>query len=258
MDPRMLVVVGLGAMMLAACSAGDSTDRAAPADPVTTEVATEDAAPAGDTVTVVGQGEVRGRPDVVRATVGVEVTADSADRALETASARASDVIDALREAGVAEDDIQTQELSLRDQRERPPRPEPGAEAPTGEVAIVAVNVLEVRIRDVDDAAGVLAAVSDAAGDVTRIRGLRFEVSETEPLLERARELAFEDAQRKAEQYAGLAGRELGELVSIREHGASPRPSAPTRLEEADAAAVPVQPGTLELTVQITAVWSLG
>ncbi|MFO7777327.1 MAG: SIMPL domain-containing protein [Nitriliruptoraceae bacterium] len=265
MVTKMLAVVGMGAVAVAGCSTdGDSTDAGATDQPAAAQAdaqaAAGDAAPVGDTVTVVGRGEAEGQPDVVRVRVGVEVTSDSAERAFDTASERASEVIEALREAGVAEDDIQTQELSVREERDRPPRPEAGAEepeGPAGPVGIVATNVLEVRIGDVDEAGAVLEAASDAAEDVTRIRGVRFEVSETDPLLETARQRAFEDARGKAEQYAQLADRELGELVSIREAGAAPGPSASPSAEEVDAAA-PVEPGTQELTVQITAVWSFG
>lgn len=272
MVTRMLVLVGVAAVALTACtaagdnSAGDDAaeeagTESAPAEEAATESAAQDRAAVSDAVTVVGHGEARGRPDVVRATVGVEVTADSAERALETASARASEVIDAVQDAGVAEEDIQTREISVREERERPPPPERDAEEPSEEpreeAAIIATNLLEVRIRDVDGAGAVLGAVSDAGGDATRIREVRFEVSETGPLLEAARERAFEDARRRAEQYAQLADRELGELVSIREAGSAPGPSAPPRSEEADAADVPVEPGTQGLTVQLTAVWSL-
>jgi len=258
MVTRMLVI-GLAAVALAACAADDEpAGTNAPAGQgATVEAQTVDGAPLGDTVSVVGLGEASGEPDVVLATVGVEVTDDSADRALETASARAADVIAALQEAGVAEEDIRTQEISVREEGDRPPPPESGEQAPVTAPEIVAVNVLEVRIRGVDEAGTVLSAVSDAAGDVTRIRSVRFEVSEPEPLLETAREEAFQDARSRAEQYASLADRELGALVSIREHGAEPGPSGPTRSEETDAAAVPVQPGTQDVTVQLTAVWSL-
>ena len=254
-----MLALGIAAVALVACTGDGDDDQAAtsaPAGLTAADAQTAEGAPLTDTVTVVGQGEASGEPDVVRATVGVEVTADSADRALETASARAADVIAALQDVGVAEEDIQTQEISLREERDRPP-PEPGAQEPVAAPQIVAVNVLEVRIRAVDEAGAVLAAVGDAAGDVARIRGVRFELSEPEPLLETAREQAFADARSKAEQYASLADRELGALVSIREHGAVAGPSAPTRIEEADAASVPVQPGTQDVTVQLTAVWSL-
>ncbi len=268
---RALALLGVSAVVLTACTASEEPeDDAVPPAPSDTEAldqeATGNATPRGDAVTVVGHGEARGEPDVVVATVGVEVSADSAERALDTASTRTSEVIDALRDAGVAQEDIRTEDISLREERDRPPRRAPEGEQPgeerTDEPApepeIVAQNVLEVRIRDVEDAGAVLSQVSEAAGELARIRGIRFEVSDPEPLLETAREEAFADARTRAEQYAQLADRELGALLSIREHGAAPGPVGAPRPEQAEDADVPVEPGTQAVNARITAVWSLG
>lgn len=208
-----------------------------------------------DGITVVGEGVVAGRPDVVEATVGVEVSADSVQPALATANERATAVIDALQAEGVDPADIQTQDISLRERGpERPP--EPGEEPPDAD-EVVAVNVVEARIRDVEQVGEILQAAADAGGDAARIRGVRFVLEDDDELLVDARERAFDHARQKAEHYAELAGRKLGELVAVREHElpGTPPPPAP---EVAADEAVPVEPGTEQRTVRVTAVWSLG
>lgn len=212
----------------------------------------------GDGITVTGVGEVTGRPDVLRATIGVEVTDDSVQAAMETASERAEAVTAALQDAGVAAEDIQTEDVTVR--RARPERPpEPGAAPAPEERPYVAENRLDVRIRDVDGAGQVLQAAVDAGGDAARLRGVRFDVEDDDELLADARERAFADARDKAEQYARLAGRELGALQALREGRAtSPGPGPfPDEAAAAPHAAVPVEPGTERLVVRVTAVWSL-
>ena len=61
------------------------------------------------TITVVGTGEVRGTPDVADLVLGrLRVAAATAADVMRTIGDRAQKVIDALRDAGVADDDIQT------------------------------------------------------------------------------------------------------------------------------------------------------
>lgn len=256
-------LVGI-ALVLLGCSGDVEADRGSGATepPGALQAATVDMeADEGvrDAVTVIGVGRVSGRPDVMRATIGVEVAADSVEDALGTANERAAQVISALEDAGIATEDIQSQDLSVRDRRP-PPRPEVGGEQPAETSEILATNVVEVRIRELDRAGQVLQAASDAGGDATRIRGVRFELEDDGSLLADARERAFDDARDKAEQYADLAGRELGELVMLQEHPRTGSPLPGPLAEEAQAAdtAVPVEPGTQELTVRVAAVWSFG
>lgn len=252
---RSLLPVVAVAVIATGCRADTPLTNEVPGQRAAAAVSADTGEVVRDAVTVDGVGQASGRPDVVRATLGVEVSADSVQEALDTSNERATEVIDALQDAGVAAEDIQTQELSVRDRRP-PPRPEPReGEAPEAS-EIVATNVVEARIRDVDRVGEVLQQASDAGGDATRIRGVQFEVEADDEILETARERAFEDARQKAEQFAELSGRELGDLVILREQGPSRGP-APPRALEAEDAAVPVEPGTEQLQVRITAVWAL-
>ncbi|MFN2165961.1 MAG: SIMPL domain-containing protein, partial [Anaerolineae bacterium] len=65
------------------------------------------------------------------------------------------------------------------------------------------------------------------------------------------------DAQHKAEHLAGLAELELGEVLTINESGTGPQPVVERALMADTAAAVPIEPGsqTIEVDLQIT--WSL-
>lgn len=214
----------------------------------------DDRTTTGSGITVVGEGRVSGAPDTVRTTVGVEVVADQVDAALTRSNERAGAVIDAVREAGVAEEDVQTQQLSVRPQFGDPTE---GGGRPEI-VGYVATNLVEVRIRDTGRVGEVLSAAVEAGGDAARVQGLSFAVEEDDELLASARDAAFADARAKAEQYASLADGELGELVSISEQVSAP--PVVTRFEgstEAAAGPVPIEPGTEEVSVRITAVWAL-
>lgn len=86
--------------LLAACAA-----QAAP--PLAT-------APEVNTITVVGRGDVSARPDVARAQMGIEVMAPTVHEATKMAAARMTEILAALKKAGLAEKDIQTSNYSIQ------------------------------------------------------------------------------------------------------------------------------------------------
>ena len=247
----MLAAVGLLALT-AGCSAGG-------AQPQGTTLAEEHPA---EGITVIGTGRISGKPDTLRATVGVEVERPSVEEALGTANAAAGRVISAARELGVEERDIQTTEFSVNPRFDEPPVP-PEPAGPQGESEIrgyVVTNLVEVKIRDLDRVGDVLQAAVEAGGDAARVRGVSFALEDNEGLLEAARGAAFADARQKAEHYAGLADRGLGPLVSLSEAVESDPSRIPYEGADAEGAAaeaIPVMPGEAEVSVRITVVWAL-
>lgn len=245
-------------MVMVGCSVeGDTSD--AMADPAVSEVGvlqqsdpSEDGPTTG--VTVIGVGDVSVTPDTARISVGVEVERPDVLSAFEAANDAADDVLAALGESGVAEEDLQTSELSIREQRDRPPEgPTDGVPEVSG---YVVTNLVEVTARDVGNIGTLIGAAVDAGGDAVRIQGIDFFVEDAAAARENARASAFADAEQRAMQYADLAARSLGELVSLSEVVGSSGPGPV--LEAADAAAgAPVEPGQQEITVQLQATWSL-
>lgn len=247
-----------------ACASDDDESSSSGADAAAAPAAQSLAAQSGPNaaappgVSVVGEGRVTGTPDTLRATVGVEVTRPAVDAALATANERATAVIAAVRDQGVAEEDIQTRDVSIRPQHGEP-RPEGGQPSIEG---YVASNLVEVKIRQIDRAGAVLQAVADAGGDSTRIHGVSFTLEDNQQLLEAAREAAFADARAKAEQYAELAGSDLGGLVAVSEQTTNRPPAQQFGGSEAarDAVAAPappVEPGQQEVSVRVEARWNL-
>jgi uncharacterized protein YggE len=218
---------------------------AAPVDPVPS-----DGSPLSVGVEVGGVGSATGTPDVLRVTVGVEVVADGVDAALTGADGAARRVIAALRDADVAPRDVQTSNVSVS------PRYSDSDQRITG---YTARHDLAVTLRDVGSAGAVLASVADAGGDAARIEGVSYGLEDEAAVQRQARAAAFADAQRRAEQYAELVGRELGDVLWVRENVSSP---APMPYAAADGAAasggsLALEPGTTTVTVTAEVRWSL-
>lgn len=243
------LVVAAAALTLAGCT----DDADAPQAATGSAPSTAAAGVAGGAITVEAVGSVDGTPDVLTAEVGVEVAADDVDTAYTRANEAATAVRDALADAGVADQAMQTAQLSLRSDHRRPAE----GEAPV--VRHVARTELRVELTDLERAGAVLDQAVAAAGGQATLRSLGFAFDDDSDLLADARQAAFEQARAKAAQYAQLAERELGQLQGLSEssdpHRRPPTPAAATRLEQSSGP--PVEPGQQQVQVRVRGTWAL-
>jgi uncharacterized protein len=236
-DALLAAVTLLGAVVVVTLVARPDPVRAAPAD-----------APPDGGVVVDGAGTAAGTPDVLRVTVGVETAADSVAGALQEADAAAGRALDALRAAEIPDDDIRTVNVAIY-----PAYGDDGQRI----AGYTARHDLEVTLRDLEQAGSVIGSVVDAGGDAARVQGVTYALEDDGALQEQARAAAFADARTKAEQYAALTGRELGDVVEVRETLAPSAPVAYAADSAMVAEAVPLQPGTTSVSVTAQVRWSL-
>ncbi|MEV0993650.1 SIMPL domain-containing protein [Nonomuraea sp. NPDC050202] len=192
-------------------------------------------------ITVTGEGSVLVAPDTLRLHAGVEVRRASAGEAFAAVRAAAARLGEALRQAGIAPEDMSTAELSLGPEYESYPKVS----------AYRAAQGLQVVVRDVSRGDHVIDTVV-GVGEEARLHGVAFEVAAPGEALAEARVGAFRQAAAKAAQYAELAGRPLGPVVRVEEVvGAPPVPMrqmAQTLAAESDAS---ISPGRQSLTVHV-------
>ena len=159
---------------------------------------------------------------------------------------RANKVIEALRDAGVADDDIQTADLSVQ----------PVFDDDGKVTGYEATNTVSARIRDLAKAGEIVDAAAAKAGDDIRVQGITFSIDDDSALLAAARTKATKRARAQAEQLASGAEVEVGEVRSITEStSACPLAYAADAAEKA--ASTPVMPGSQVLSVQATVVFAI-
>jgi len=238
----LLKVAGVGAVgALAGCvSARGSTDDDETVSVENLQVEETDRA----TITVGGTGVVEADPDMATLSVSIEAhDSDDADVVVEELAERSDELIAALTDAGLSEDDITTERYSLR-KHSRNNRYE-------GE------HRYAVTVDEPDDVGEIVDVAADAgADDIGRIDfGLTEETREE--LYDEAVERAVEDARAEAERYTTAADRSLGDVVSIdvSDRGVSPLSRSFT-LEMADAddaePATELQQGEASVTARAT------
>lgn len=202
------------------------------------------APPERDGVTVFGTGTVRVQPDMAEWSFGVQTRAASASRAMAVVSRRSRAVAAAARRAGVADEDVQTEAVSLW------PRTARGG-AVVGYVASASVRVV---VRDLARSGAVIeAAVAAAAREVF---GPHLTRSNQEALYQQALDAAYDQARAKAERVARKLGLSLGRPVAVVEGGgfeADPYAALAAGAERA----LEIEPGRTEIAATLTVTFAV-
>ncbi len=196
------------------------------------------------TITVNGTGAVKVAPDRAGFSFGVDSRAASAQEASADNARAMQRLIAALKGAGIAEDNIQTDQVSLW------PATDSDGKV-TGYTASGSVSV-ETSVNR----AGAIVDVASGAG-ATNVSGPNLTVGDTDANEAEALHRALADAKRKAAAVADAAGGSVGAVVKVVEGGAA-GPPYPMAFDSASAkAGTPVEPGTVDTTAALTVTFAL-
>jgi len=201
-------------------------------------------APDTRSVTVTGTASVEAVPNKAGFSAGVSSNAATAQAALAANASKAARVIQALRSAGVAKGDLQTQDASVS------PRWNEHGE----QDGFTAHSSLQVKVQDVRQAGRLIdAAVAAGASETS---GPSFDRGDRDALYRSALKDAFDEARLKAATLAGEAGASLGRVLRIEESPASPEP-VPYEMRALSDTPTPVEPGKQEVQATVTVTFSL-
>lgn len=203
-------------------------------------------------VVVDGLGKVTGTPDVLRATLGVTLRRDDVSTALQDANALQNKVRGALKHDGVVADDLQTSDVSIY----------PSYDSKGKRNGYSVTEALTVKLRDLKRAGQAITDAVNAGGNSATLQGVSFALEDNAALLSKARDAAYADAKDKAERYASLSGRGLGQVQLVTESTSAP--VQPVSLQDSAAGTgglarspVPIDAGTSQVRVSVTVRWAL-
>ena len=208
-------------------------------------------------IVVTGEGEVALRPDLAIISLTVMREAKTARAALDETNAAMADIIAEMKQAGIAQRDLQTGGLQINPRYHYPNNGAEG-EAPRI-VAYQVANSLTVRVRDLD----ALGAIIDRSVTLGVNQGAGIALTNDDPseALAEARRRAVADAIDKARTLAGAAGVGLGDILEMSEQAHRPQPmpieARAFRAEAADSA-VPIEAGENSYTVTVNVTFAIG
>ena len=206
--------------------------------------------PAG--ITVVGSGTAVAPVDQVSISLGVEVVRAAPGEAFTAAAATATRVLSILADGGVSSRSVRTSDLTLGPKTEY----QNGRQLLLGYQAGQRLTVLLEGLHGIER---LLTDVATLGGEGVRIDGVTLTSGHPQKAMAAAREAAFADATEKAQHFAALAGRTLGDVQWIDERtgGGGPRP-AMMAMRSASAEVMPVATGDTQLTTEVTVQWLFG
>jgi uncharacterized protein YggE len=203
------------------------------------------------TISVSGSGRAFLTPDIAYISIGVHTENEDAAAAVASNNKQVQQVAGALESFDIDPKDIQTTNFSIFPRQDYDPDGKPVG------ITFIVDNSVYVTLRDIDQVGEVLDAAVKAGAN--SISGIQFDVSDKTKALSEARQAAVVDAQMQAEELAQAAGVELGDVQSISTFGSPvplPQPKAAFQMEAA-AAEVPISPGQLIVTVDVSMVYQI-
>jgi uncharacterized protein YggE len=197
-------------------------------------------------VTVNGTGSVISIPDTATLSLGVTTQGKTAAAAFSANSTDMAKVIAALKSAGVAAKDIQTQLVSLS------PRMNNAGDQIVGYTAFNSVNVTSHDLTR----AGALIDAAVAAGADT-VNGPSLTRSDSDAQYRAALKAAVADAQKKAEALAEAGHFTVGAVQSITENSASQPIPLVGATDKVSAPSAPIEPGTQRVDAVVTVTYAI-
>jgi uncharacterized protein YggE len=203
-----------------------------------------------------GQGKVTAAPDIAVLNLGIQAQADSVAQAQADAAQAMDKVVQALKDEGVEDKDIQTQNFNI--QKLTRWDNDKQVEVLLG---YQVTNTVTAKVRQVESAGSVIDAVVAAGGDLTIVNNIGFTIDDPTPYQEEARQKAVEDAQAKAQQLADAAGITLGNPTYITENSYVPTPIYRSAMDSAGGA-VPapetsISPGEMDITANVQIAYAI-
>jgi hypothetical protein len=196
-------------------------------------------------ITVTGAGVATAAPDRAEISFGVISQGRTASQALSANDAAMQRVVAALRAAGIAAADLQTQAFSVS-----PRNSEEGEEI----LGYTAQNTVAATLRELGRAGAVIDAA--VAAGANQVYGPSLSRSNARELYQNALRSAVSDAHAKAEVLASAAGVSLGPVVGVAEQSDVPVSDQGGR--EAAPAAVQIEPGTQQIRATLVVTFAVG
>lgn len=203
-----------------------------------------------DTITISGQGEALGAPDVAVVNVGMIAEGATVVAAQSDNTEKMNKLIQSFKEMGIDSKDLQTVDYTIY----------PKYDYNEGRSDIVGYRVsqsVEVTIRDLSKISLALSAAGEAGAN--QVSGVSFEIDDPDELKQQARLEALADAQNKAENIAAALGVDLGQVVGFSESTATPYAGRQAFAEGLGGAgeAPQIETGTLDITSNVTVTFEI-
>lgn len=202
-------------------------------------------------ITARGHGEVKVKPDIALITIAVTTQSKDQAEAVSQNATRTTATLGALRAAGIADKDIQTQSYTVQPQYDY-------NVSPPVLTGYQVTNSVQGTVRDLTKVGLVIDKTTQAGA--SQINNVSFDLSDRSQAEAQALALAVTSARRKASVMASAAGVDLGRLLTLTEGNVVPpiQPVFAMRAMAKTAAETPIADQQIAVTADATLVYAMG
>ncbi len=201
-------------------------------------------------ITVTGEGEVIGVPDIAKIQLGYTIEKSTVAVAQKDNTEKINQAVEKLKkDFDIDKKDIKTSNYNIN----------PVYNWFEGRQTLRGYRVsqnIDVKIRDLDKVGEILQVVGDLG--LNQINNLSFEIDEPESLKQEAREEAIKEAKEKAELMAEVVGVKLGRIINFSEYTDSPSAIYETAYKSlgigggSDEIAPSIEVGSTEININVS------
>lgn len=206
-----------------------------------------------EVVTVSGEARSQEKNQIATFTAGVEAVNSDKEKATKEVNTKIEALLKTIKEFGIAEADIKTQNISIYQDEES--YYENGVQrSRKGQWRVN--NSIEITLREVGKANELTDLLSQSGAN--NVWGPNFSMDDTNKVEKTLYEAAINDAKEKAESIAKASGRKLGKVLSVNDGGTvSNYPMYASKLDSAGFGGAATEPGTTTVYKNITVVFEL-
>lgn len=199
------------------------------------------------TFDVTAEGKTTVKPDIALVNAGIRAQSQTVKGAQDQINSVINNVSQAAKDLGVDPKDIQTISYNINSDYDY-------SSSPAKIKGYTANTTISIKVRQIDKINSVIDAAT--AGGANEVSGVRFDVDDKTKAQNEARSNAVEEAKKKAEDAAKIAGFKLGRIVNYYETDyGSPVPYSVSNIRTLDLAAekaTQVEPGSSEIRITVT------
>lgn len=166
-----------------------------------------------NSITVSGIGTAIAAPDLAQININFSHTAPTTTEAKRKAEVTMEKILSILKAENIENKDIQTQYLNYRTEYEY----RNGYRVKLGQRAEQRISI---NVNNLIEAPERLSSILDkvVAIDKVEVNYINFSIEDKSSLYKKSRELAYQKASEKAQEYAKLCGRKLGRVLTLSEY----------------------------------------
>ncbi len=216
-----------------------------------------------NTISVSGDGKISAKPDMVQLNIGFQEKASTSKEALAKVNSKIDSALKILKDNGIPDSDIITSNLNVYTEYDY-------SSSSRRIIGQQASETLEVKIKKIDEKATKAVKIIDelSAIDNLQMNGIYFDIEDKTELFSKAREMAFNKAEQKAQELAKLSKVKLSKPVSISDSTYDVAPvyrysnvtnfkTAAVALDSAAGGGSQISSGEMDITASLSILWGI-